>query len=149
MERTYPNHPLLGVSAAIWRDNKVLLVERAKEPLKGYWSLPGGLVHAGERLDAAIAREVIEETGLSVDLAGIVDFAEIILPDDSGKIAHHYVIAVFAGYWHAGEAVAGDDASDVCWIAPHRLAALTPLTAGTERIIGKTADFLAKNNSGG
>ena len=62
--RRYPRHPLPGVGALIFRRGSVLLVERGREPLKGYWSLPGGLVETGEKLEDAIRREVQEETGL-------------------------------------------------------------------------------------
>lgn len=141
MDRTYPRFPLLGVSAAIWRDDKVLLVKRGKQPLKDYWSLPGGLVHTGEQLENAVIREVFEETGVTASFAGIADTTEIIHPDDQGIIAHHYVILAFAARWVSGEAVAGDDAAAVRWTHPDQLSALL-LTDGTDRTIGKTANLL-------
>ncbi len=146
-KRTYPEKPLLGVSAAIWRDGKVLLVKRAKNPLLGYWSLPGGLVHTGERLHDAIVREIAEETGITAKFSGIADLVEVIRRDEAGKPAHHYVVAVFAGVWHQGDAIAMDDAAAIKWAYPERLSSLT-LTPETEQVFLKTKDFLKNKKPG-
>jgi ADP-ribose pyrophosphatase YjhB (NUDIX family) len=107
--------PRLGVSAAIWRDGKVLLAQRGKEPLKGIWSLPGGSVEPGEEIRKAALRELKEETGIAAALAGVVDVADVIRRDASGTVTFHYAVVCFAGRWTAGEAVAGDDAMAVAW----------------------------------
>ena len=110
--------PKLGVSAAIWRDGKVLLAQRGKEPLRGVWSLPGGGVEPGEEIRRAALRELREETGIEAQLAGIVDVADVIRRDAAGTVTFHYAVVCFAGHWIAGEAKAGDDAMAVMWTAP-------------------------------
>jgi mutator protein MutT len=79
--RRYPTRPFLGVGALIFEHGNLLLVERAKDPLKGYWSLPGGIVEAGEKLEDAIRREVQEETGLEVESLSVFEIFERIIPD--------------------------------------------------------------------
>jgi ADP-ribose pyrophosphatase YjhB (NUDIX family) len=133
--------PQLGVSACIFKNGKVLLAERTKPPFDGVWSLPGGHVEHGERLAAAAHRELLEETGIEADFAKPFDWAEIILTSAGGEIETHYVIAVFAGIWRAGEARAGSDARAVEWVSIADIAkhALTPETG---RIIQSAAQFL-------
>lgn len=133
--RHYPARPLIGVSVALWRGDEVLLVRRAGAPLAGTWSLPGGLVEAGERLAEAARRELLEETGLDCgSLTGPVDWNEIILKDAAGAVERHYVIAAFHARWQGGEAGAGDDAEAVCWVRPDALSDLQ-LAPGTEHAI--------------
>src|SRR5882757_3042701 len=105
--RRDPDWPRCGASAAVFRDGAVLLIERAKGALKGRWSLPGGHIEPGETAQAAAAREVREETGVDVDIQGLVDVHEVILrrPDDT--LLAHYLITVFRGRWRAGEPSAG------------------------------------------
>lgn len=139
--RSYPDHPLLGVSVALWREGEVLLARRGKPPLAGLWSLPGGLVEAGERLKAAALRELREETGLAADLSGVADWHEIIHRDAAGAVERHYVLAVFAGHWRAGEPRAQGDADQVRWAAAARLPELR-MTDGTAEVILRTRRFL-------
>ncbi|MCB1475909.1 MAG: NUDIX hydrolase [Rhodobiaceae bacterium] len=89
-----PPLPVLGVSAAIFDGDRVLLLRREGAPYAGCWSLPGGKVEPGERLAEAVRREVLEETGISIDVAGIADIIEVI--DDSDGTSDHFVIMVFA-----------------------------------------------------
>jgi 8-oxo-dGTP diphosphatase len=110
-----PSHPQLAVSAAIFRDDKVLLVRRARFPAKGFYSLPGGRVEFGESLHAALHREVSEETALKIDIAGLADWREV-LPTPSG--GGHYLIMSFAARWTAGEPVLNDELDDHKWLAP-------------------------------
>jgi 8-oxo-dGTP diphosphatase len=103
--------PRCGASAAVFRDGTVLLIERAKGALKGRWSLPGGHIEPGETAQAAVLREVREETGVEADALGLLDVHDVILRGADGALLAHYLIAVFCGRWRAGEPVAGSDAS--------------------------------------
>ena len=93
----------------VFRDGEVLLVRRGQEPALGSWSLPGGLVELGETLEAAIQRELAEETGLSVTLLGVSAVVERIFPDPDGRIAYHYVLVDYLCDYLDGELSPGSD----------------------------------------
>ncbi|HTC31910.1 MAG TPA: NUDIX hydrolase [Bryobacteraceae bacterium] len=132
--RRYPSRPFLGVGALIFEDEKILLVERGKEPLKGYWSLPGGIVETGEKLEEAIRREVAEETGLDVDPYFMFEIFERIMPDAEGKPEYHYVLIDYLCRRLSGEPVAASDVSRVAWVSEGELAGYR-LTEGTLGVI--------------
>lgn len=127
--------PRTGVSIAIFRGDRVLLVKRGKGFFEGLWSLPGGSQEAGETMAEAAARELAEETGLTLTGAKLVDIHEPMLRDDEGKVAAHFVLAVFAGTDSGGEARAGDDAAAVRWAGLDELETieLTPQAAAIIR----------------
>jgi 8-oxo-dGTP diphosphatase len=112
--------PKLGVSASVWRDGKVLLVERAKPP-KGIWAFPGGHVELGETLEQAAARELHEETGLTARFQGLLGLYDVIRRDESGLVTMHYVIACYLGEAGPEQPVAGSDAANVRWVDPGSL----------------------------
>jgi 8-oxo-dGTP diphosphatase len=126
-----PSHPQLAVSAAIFRDGKVLLVRRARSPAKGRYSLPGGRVEFGETLHTALHREVDEETALKIEIAGLAGWREVV-PGTSG--GGHYVIMSFAARWSSGEPVLNDEHDDFRWLAPESLGDLN-VTDGLPDII--------------
>lgn len=126
--------PLLGVGALIFKRGRVLLVERGKDPLKGYWSLPGGLVETGERLEAAIRREVLEETGLVVRVIGLAEIFERIMHDAEGRVEYHYVLADYVCKALSGVPKASDDANRVDWFRIDQLGDIL-LTEGTRDVI--------------
>ena len=105
--------PRLGASACVWKDGKVLLIQRAKPPL-GLWSLPGGHVEFGETALAAAERELMEESGVTADLTAFIGLYEIILE----KPPFHYAIACYGGVWRSGEAHASSDALEARWVDP-------------------------------
>jgi len=134
--RRNPVRPLLGVSVAVWWRRKVLLVKRGKPPLLGLWSLPGGLVEAGETLVAAAARELYEETGVNADGFEAIDRAEIIDRNEAGKLDRHYVLIVFSAVYQTGVAQAGDDAASVRWADQNEMASLE-MTVDTARVLAR------------
>jgi ADP-ribose pyrophosphatase YjhB (NUDIX family) len=137
-----PTHPQLAVSAAIFRDGKVLLVRRARSPAKGFYSLPGGRVEFGESLHQALTREVDEETGLNIDIVDLAGWREV-LPATAD--AGHYLIMSFAARWTAREPVLNDELDDFRWVAPDALASLgdLKLTGGLEEVIQSAARLIA------
>src|SRR5471030_1269763 len=100
--RTYPTRPYLAVSAAIFRDSRVLIVRRARPPAHGLYTLPGGGVELGETLEQAVVREVREETALEVEPVDLVGFRQAIARDAAGRVERHFVILPFAARWVAG-----------------------------------------------
>ena len=109
IKRHYPDQPLVGVGAVVFKVGEVLLVRRGQEPAKDSWSLPGGLVELGETMEAAICRELAEETGISVRLLGIAAVLERIFPDPDGRIAYHYVLVDFLCDYLDGALTPGSD----------------------------------------
>ena len=118
----------------IFEDGKILLVERGKEPLKGYWSIPGGIVETGEKLVDGIRREVAEETGLEVDPYEMFEIFERVIPDAAGKPEYHYVLIDYLCRRLSGEPAPASDASQVAWVAEQNLREYR-LTEGTLAVI--------------
>ncbi len=138
MRRRYPKHPLVGVGALIFtrsgRRGPILLVERAGEPLKGYWSLPGGLVETGELLEDAVRREILEETGLEVATVRRFDIFERIMRDQHGQAEYHYLLVDYVCKVVGGKLRAADDVSRVEWVRRSDLHQYQ-ITEGTREVI--------------
>jgi 8-oxo-dGTP diphosphatase len=132
--RRFPAYPLLGVGGIVFAGEKVLLVERGNPPLEGLWSLPGGLVETGERLEDAVAREVFEETGLRVTAQSLATVFERIMPDSAGRAEYHYVLVDFYCTLLGGDLRPGDDSRRAEWFDLSALGSL-PMTAGTREVI--------------
>src|SRR6478752_1994688 len=115
-DRRYPKRPILGVGAIIIDSGRVLLVERGREPLRGYWSLPGGVLEVGEKLADGVRRETLEETGLAIELVGVVEIFERIMRDATGAAEYHYVLIDYLCRVSGGELKAGDDVSKAIWV---------------------------------
>jgi 8-oxo-dGTP diphosphatase len=124
MKRSYPEHPIIGVGAVIVNGGQVLLVRRATEPLKGDWSVPGGMLELGEKLQDGVRREALEETGLVVEIGEVLDVFDSIFTDDQGRTEYHYVLIDYLCRRISGEATAGTDVSDVKWVSENDLPAL-------------------------
>jgi ADP-ribose pyrophosphatase YjhB (NUDIX family) len=127
--------PRLAVSAAIFREGKVLLVRRARAPARGVYTLPGGRVEFGESLTEALTREIREETQLTIEIVGLAGWREA-LPAQAG--GGHFVILPFAARWIGGEPVLNDELDDAQWRVPGTLSDLR-LTQGLEEIIAAAA----------
>lgn len=141
-ERTYPQRPFLAVSAAIFRNGKVLVVRRARKPALNLYTLPGGAVEAGETLVEAAIREVREETSLSIEPVALAGHREVIARDDAGKVERHFVILSFASRWLAGEPVLSDELDDSRWVDPSELGNYRT-TDGLAEIVTTAATLLA------
>jgi ADP-ribose pyrophosphatase YjhB (NUDIX family) len=125
------SRPQIAVSAAIFRDNKTLLVRRARSPARGFYSLPGGRVEFGETLHAALHREVDEETSLKIEIVDLAGWREVV-PGPAG--GGHYLIMSFAARWVAKEPVLNDELDDFKWLPPDALGDLK-LTGGLREVI--------------
>jgi ADP-ribose pyrophosphatase YjhB (NUDIX family) len=118
----------------VFRGESILLVERAREPLRGWWSLPGGLVEPGERLEEAVRREVREETGLALGPVSFFEVFERIIPDADGRAEYHYVLIDYLCEAAGGEAQPATDVSRLAWASPGDLPSYR-ITAGTLPVI--------------
>jgi 8-oxo-dGTP diphosphatase len=134
--RQYPDRPILGVGALIFREDCILLVERGKEPLKGFWSLPGGVVEVGETLEQAIRREVREETNLEIEILEVLEIFERIIRDDAGCPEYHYVLIDYLCRSNSGQPQPATDVAQVAWVRQEELH-LYRITEGTPPVIQK------------
>jgi 8-oxo-dGTP diphosphatase len=134
--RRYPERPIVGVGAIAIDHGRVLLVERGTEPLKGVWSLPGGVVEAGEYLKDAVRREMREETGLEIEPLTIVEIFERIMRDAEGRAEYHYVLVDYLCRVIGGELCASSDAARAAWVPRAELAGYH-ITEGTLAVIEK------------
>lgn len=116
--RLYPTRPFLAASIAVFRDGRVLLAERVNPPAANRFSLPGGVVEAGETLEEAALRELVEETGVSARILGFNDHVEVIEREQDGRIARHFVVASFVAEWVAGDGRVGPEARRIDWVDP-------------------------------
>ena len=146
VQREFPQTPLVGVGAVVVHEDRVLLVRRGSEPLKGHWTLPGGVLEVGETLVEGVAREVCEETGLLVEPLELVELLDRIHHEEgredgreTGRVRYHYVIADYLCRVIGGELRAASDADAVRWLEPaewssHSALVLDPITV---RVIEK------------
>ena len=134
--RDYPDHPLPGVLAMVVRDGRVLLVERGREPDRGKWGFPGGLVEVGETAQMAALRELAEETGVGAEAGRVVEVFDVITRDESGRVRFHFLLSAVRCRWRDGDGIAGDDAARVGWFTPAEIATL-PTSSNLPRLVEK------------
>lgn len=139
--RTYPDRPFLAASAAIIRDGRVLIVRRARMPANGVYTLPGGVVEAGETLTQAVKREVREETGLLIEPVALAGFREVILRDSHNQVSRHFVILPFASRWLGGDLHLSDELDQAHWLQPADIAGLET-TEGLAEIVATAFERL-------
>lgn len=136
-KREFPSRPILAVSASVFREGRVLVVRRARAPLIGHFSLPGGVVEVGETLAAAVARELMEEVGVAAEIVAFNRHVEAIAREGE-RIRTHYVIASFVARWISGEPRLSDEVDRVEWIDPGG-ALPSPTTPGLAEILRAAA----------
>jgi 8-oxo-dGTP diphosphatase len=139
MKRDYPDRPIVGAGAVIVQDSRVVLVRRGSEPLKGKWTLPGGMVELGETVRECAVREAQEETGLVVEAGAVLEVVDSMIPAPDGRMQYHYVLIDFFCRPQAGELQAGGDAVDACWADARDLERFQ-LTEAAGRIILKALE---------
>jgi 8-oxo-dGTP diphosphatase len=140
--RSYPTRPYLAVSAAIFRDGRVLIVRRARPPAHGLYTLPGGGVELGETLADAVIREAREETGLEIEPLVLAGYRQLIGRDSAGRIERHFVILPFAARWIAGEVSLNEELAEARWLEPAQLVGLRT-TEGLAEIVAAAAERIA------
>jgi ADP-ribose pyrophosphatase YjhB (NUDIX family) len=119
--RQYPDRPYVGVGAVIVEDGRVLIVKRKYEPLAGQWSIPGGAVEVGETLAASIEREMLEETGLAIEVGPVIEVFDRITRDEQGNVLYHFVLVDYLCWPAGGELKPGSDVADARFVAPDDL----------------------------
>ena len=124
MKRDYPDRPIVGVGAVIVESGRALVVRRGTEPLKGEWSIPGGVLELGETLREGVTREALEETGLTVEAGEVLEVVDRIIRDPGGKTQYHFVLVDFLCHRTSGEPRAGGDAVELRWVTAEDLPAL-------------------------
>ena len=128
----------MAVGVVVWKDDKVLLIRRAKPPRSGQWSIPGGAQELGETVRDTALREVKEETGLDIAVTDFIEVVDFIERDDAGDVLYHYTLVDWSAEWRDGEAIPGDDVSEILWIDPVELERFG-IWSETVRIIQRSA----------
>jgi ADP-ribose pyrophosphatase len=136
----YPNRPEVAVGAIVVKDERVLMVKRNKPPGEGLWAIPGGRVEFGETLQQAAEREIMEETGVTIQAKNPVHTFEIIERDGTGRPRFHYVIVDLAAEYVKGEPSPGDDASEARWVSSQELERL-PVSQTTSQVLKNIVRF--------
>jgi 8-oxo-dGTP diphosphatase len=117
----FPDLPRVAVGAVVFKDNKILLVKRAKPPAQGLWAIPGGSVKLGETLQQAVQREILEETGITIQAKMPIYTFDIIEKDENNRVRFHYVIVDLVADYISGQPIPGDDAEEVRWVSSMEL----------------------------
>jgi 8-oxo-dGTP diphosphatase len=142
-KREYPDHPMVGVGGVVIDEGRTLLIRRAGPPLKGEWSIPGGLLEVGETLEQGVVRELAEETGLEVRVLELIEVFERIFPappnsdgtpGDATRPQYHFVILDYLCEIHSGTLSAASDALEFAWAREEELAKFD-LTAAVMRVL--------------
>jgi len=115
--RRYPDRPIVAVLAVVLRGESALIVQRAQQPNAGRWGFPGGVLELGETVRDGAMRELMEETGVTAEAAGILNVHDAIHRDPEGRVQFHYTLIAMRGIWRSGDGVAADDAAAVAWVS--------------------------------
>jgi 8-oxo-dGTP diphosphatase len=135
-KREYPERPIVGVGGVVISGGRALLIKRGGPPLKGRWSIPGGMLELGETVMEGVQRELAEETGIEIRVLELIEVFERMELDRAGKVRYHFVVLDYLCEAVRGEARAGSDVSDVAWAAPAEFRTYD-LTETATRVIEK------------
>lgn len=141
MRREYPDQPIVGVGGIIFENESVLLVKRGREPALGRWSIPGGVVDLGETLEAAVIREIREETQIEARPVALVKVLDRIFRDEANRVTYHYVLIDFLCRRTGGESRPGSDALEARFIPLAKLETLNVIPA-TRDVVRQAAGLL-------
>jgi len=119
--RVYPENPLVGVGAVVFKDNYILLIKRGKPPYYGMWSLPGGKVNKGETLKHAVRREIKEECSINIKVEDLIKIFELIDRDKKNKVRYHYIIFDFKALYKSGKLAHSSDAMEAEWVSVDKI----------------------------
>ncbi|HTP43619.1 MAG TPA: NUDIX hydrolase [Candidatus Acidoferrum sp.] len=134
--REYPERPLVGVGGVVIENDRALLIRRGSAPLKGEWSIPGGMLETGETIVQGVQRELLEETAIEVEVLDLIEVFERISTDDAGRPQYHFVILDYLCEFIGGTARAGSDVTDTAWVLESELENYS-LTPTATRVIQK------------
>ncbi len=138
--RKYPDRPFVGVGGVIVQNGKVVIVKRRYDPLAGRWSIPGGGVELGETLEASVAREMLEETGLEVEVGPVIEVFDRITRDEAGGVRYHFVLVDYLCWPVGGALEAGSDVAEAVLVHPEELPAYD-LTAKATAVIARALEL--------
>jgi 8-oxo-dGTP diphosphatase len=144
--RAYPDRPFVGVGAVIVQGEQVVLIKRRFEPLAGQWSLPGGAVDVGETLEQCVVREMLEETGLLVEVGPVIEVFDRIVRDDDGRVRFHYVLVDYLCWPIGGTLTAGSDVADAVFVDLSDLGRFAP--ADPAQAVIRRALALSRDRTG-
>jgi 8-oxo-dGTP diphosphatase len=133
VRREYPEAPIVAVGVIIRDGNRIVLIQRAKEPSMGLWTFPGGAIELGESLHDAACREALEETGLHVELGKVATVIDNVVRDQAGQVQYHYVIVDYMAQPIGGTLQPGTDVSQARWVTLADLGVL-PMTEKAETL---------------
>ena len=143
--RKYPDRPYVGVGAVIVDQGRVLLVKRKYDPLAGRWSLPGGAVEVGETLEESTAREMLEETGLDIEIGPVIEVFDRITRDLDGRVVYHFVLVDYLCWPIGGTLQAGSDVAEAEFADPSALAPYG-LTEKAAAVIERALELWARSD---
>lgn len=123
-EREYPTRPIASVAACVFKDDRILLIQRGTPPSKGQWSVPGGAIELGESFEDTAKRELDEECGVEIEVDDIFDVEDFIIRDEDDNIQYHYVVTYVTANYISGNIRPGPEEMDVCWATKEELMSL-------------------------
>lgn len=138
--RQYPERPIVGVGAVIVVRGSVVLVKRRYDPLAGRWSVPGGTLEVGETLTEGVAREMLEETGLVVEVGPVIDVFDRIMLDEASRVRYHFVLVDYLCWPVGGTLQAGSDVDEAVLADPDALGPFD-LTSKARSVIGRAVEL--------